>query len=116
MPLAKWWERARELPGAPRTRGLGLASGQWRPCASDVAASGGRLLAMWASACGEGPANSSGGPDSGGAKEVYAAFLTDRGLLVIEQPIAEAVAGATPEADYPGIEDLFPCASRIAFN
>ncbi|HVS75571.1 MAG TPA: hypothetical protein VHE11_01470, partial [Steroidobacteraceae bacterium] len=53
MPLTKWWGRAREIPGAPRTRGLGVTIEEWRPCAGDVAASGGRLLAMWASPLGQ---------------------------------------------------------------
>jgi Ni,Fe-hydrogenase III large subunit len=104
MPLTKWWTAARELPGAPRTRGLALTAEAWSLCAADVAAGGGRLLAMWASSCG--PAE--------GATEVYAAFLTDQGVLILELPVR--LGGGVPSAeraDYPGIEALFPCASRM---
>jgi Ni,Fe-hydrogenase III large subunit len=101
VPFTKWWSKARELPGAPRTRGLGATVEEWSNCAADVAASGGRLLAMWASAC------------DGRAPEVYAAFLIDRGVLVLELPLRQSDAAASELADYPGIEVLFPCASRM---
>ncbi|HWF98739.1 MAG TPA: hypothetical protein VN691_06085 [Steroidobacteraceae bacterium] len=103
MPLAKWWDRARELPGAPRTRGLGLTAEDWSRCAADVAASGGRLLAMWASECG----------DCDNGATIHAAFLADRGVLVIELSVSGARAPAAEPFDYPGIESLFPCASRM---
>jgi Ni,Fe-hydrogenase III large subunit len=104
VPLTKWWDRARELPGAPRTRGLGVTAEAWSQCAGDVAASGGRLLAMWGSA----------GEDSSSAAEAYAAFLTDPGVLVIELPVRRSAAAAPAGgADYPGLEGLFPCASRM---
>src|SRR6185437_4530111 len=103
MPLAKWWDRARELPGARRTRGLGLTAEDWSRCAADVAASGGRLLAMWASECG----------DCDNGATIHAAFLADRGVLVIELSVSGARAPAAEPFDYPGIESLFPCASRM---
>ena len=126
MPLTKWWDRARELPGAPRVRGMGVTMEEWTQCASDVAAGGGRLLAMWASRCEDwdgaatvevediftatqGPA----GDDSPGATEVYAAFLTDRGVLVVELPAYSARAPAAEPCNYPGLQALFPCASRM---
>src|SRR5487761_519204 len=99
MPLTKWWDTARVLPGAPRTRGLGVTAEEWSRCAADVAASGGRLLAMWSSAC--------------DCREVYAAFLIDPGMLILELPVRPTGAPATERADYPGIEALFPCASRM---
>jgi Ni,Fe-hydrogenase III large subunit len=104
MPLTKWWTAGRELPGAPRTRGLALTAEAWSRCAGDVAAGGGRLLAMWASSCG--PADD--------ATEVYAAFLIDQGLLILELPVRPGSGMPSAErADYPGIEALFPCASRM---
>lgn len=128
MPLTKWWDGARDLPGAPRVRGLGVSAAEWLQCAGDVAASGGRLLAMWASACEDwdGAATvevediltptqdpqSARDPASRGTK-AYAAFLTDRGVLVIELPVRSARASAGEEFDYPGVEALFPCASRM---
>src|SRR5579883_2004228 len=128
MPLTKWWGKARELPGAPRVRGLGVTAEQWRQCAGDVAASGGRLLAMWASSCedwdGAGTVEvedifttargSQSSPDASSREtDVYAAFLTDRGVLVIELPVRSAHVPAAERFDYPGIEALFPCASRM---
>ncbi|HEV7441795.1 MAG TPA: hypothetical protein VGO18_04325, partial [Steroidobacteraceae bacterium] len=59
------------------------------------AAGGGRLLALWA---------------SGGERtdpRIHAAFLAERGGLVLTLPIAD------PDKPYPGIEDLFPAADRM---
>lgn len=127
MPLTKWWGKARELPGAARTRGLGVTLEEWTQCAGDVAASGGRLLAMWASACDEW-ANTAAlevddiyerapapqpARDASAATEVYAAFLTDRGMLVLELPVLRGGTYRGQSVDYPGIERLFPCASRL---
>lgn len=124
----KWWDRARELPGAPRTRGVGVTAEEWTRCASDVAASGGRLLAMWSSACDArastaaievediyGAAHSL--PSAQDASllqmDVYAAFLTDPGVLILELPVQPTEMQSPEHADYPGIEALFPCASRM---
>jgi len=107
---------------------MGVTAEEWIQCAGDVAAGGGRLLAMWASGCedwdndpavevedifaGAQTAKSARDAASHGA-EVYATFLTDRGLLVIELPVRSTHAAAENRFDYPGIEALFPCASRI---
>src|SRR5579883_3034675 len=95
MPLRKWWDQATELPGDPRSRGLRVTVEAWSRCASDVAASGGRLLSMWASA------------------DVYAAFLTDPGVLILELPVDRTAGAAADGSDYPSLETLFPCASRM---
>ncbi len=111
MPLTKWWQRAREVCGAPRTRRIGVTMEQWSPCAGDVAAGGGRLLAMWASDIGQ---DASAAPSGrGAATEVCAAFLTDPGVLILELPVEPGRASGPQPADYPGIEALFPCASRM---
>lgn len=127
MPLTKWWARARQLPGAPRTRGLGMTGEEWSRCAEDVAASGGRLLAMWASGCDDWDSTDAlavddirelaQGPQAArdvasDAIEVYSAFLVDPGVLILELPVRPGGAPAAA-ADYPGIEPLFPCASRM---
>lgn len=126
MPLTKWWGKARELPGAPHTRGLGVMAEEWSQCAGDVAASGGRLLAMWASACEawedtavfevgdiHEPEPAARPAHEVSATDVYAAFLVDRGVLVLELPVRHDGAPGKSSADYPGIETLFPCASRM---
>ncbi len=95
MPLTRWWSRSRPVPGAPRVGGLCVTAEEWKHCAADVAAAGSRLLAMWTS-----------------GEEAYAAFLTDRGVLSVELPLRrdERPQG---DDDYPGLETLFPCASRM---
>src|ERR1700716_543145 len=60
-----------------------------------MAAAGGRLVALWA---------------SGGERthpSIHAAFLAERGGLVLTLPIAD------PDTPYPAIEDLFPAAARM---
>lgn len=95
MPLAQWWRRSQPVPGAPRVGALGVTAEEWQHCAADVAATGGRLLAMWA---------------SGGA--VCAAFLTGQGVLWIGLPLHRDQQ-PDPGSDYPGLATLFPCASRM---
>jgi Ni,Fe-hydrogenase III large subunit len=86
-------ERASPLPGAPRALRLELTPGEWRATAGIVAAAGGRLLALWV--------------DCEGRATVHAAFLCD-GAVLVAGVVLEA--GAT---EYPGLSDLFPCASRM---
>ncbi|MDE2050103.1 MAG: Ni,Fe-hydrogenase III large subunit [Gammaproteobacteria bacterium] len=83
---------------------------------------------MWASACDAwdnadtveiddiaGPAQGAQSARDGGslATEAYAAFLTDRGVLILELPIERSGAAAAESTHYPGLEGLFPCASRM---
>ena len=98
MPVRRWWDRARVLPGAPSVRGLGVTGEDWLKSARDVAAAGGRLLSLWASA------------ESGaGEAAVYAAYLTEPGVLLIEM----SVEPSGTHDHYPGLEGLFPAASRM---
>lgn len=94
MPLAKWWNGSQPVPGAPFVRGLGVTVEEWKRCAADVAAAGGRLFTLWAS-----------------AEAVYAAFLTDRGVLLTELSLRRDER--TGPDDYPGLGVLFPCATRM---
>lgn len=125
MPLTRWWTRARQVPGAPGTRGLGVTVEEWRQTTSDIAAAGGRLLAMWAS--GEGGQHDPRERDATeqasvgflpNATAVYAAFLVDPGLIILELPIdreRQAIEGGeeTARNDFPGLAGLFPSASRM---
>jgi Ni,Fe-hydrogenase III large subunit len=128
MPLTRWWGKAQKLPGAPRTRGLGVTAEEWSRCAGDVAASGGRLLAMWASASLDwdddatleiediyaGPAGREPARDgSSWATEIYAAFVIDAGVLILELSVRLDAGSPVDRHDYPGIEALFPCAARM---
>lgn len=89
MPIRLWWQRARDIPGAPGSRGLEVTPEEWTQAARDVAASKGRLLSVWAT--------------PGEETEIYAAYLTDLGILVAE----------LKSPAYPGLEGLFPAASRM---
>ena len=96
MPLRAWLARSALQPGAPGLRALNVSREQWRQVAQDLAAAGGRLVALWAS-----------GNDRGTAG-VRAFFLSEgNGLLV---SLALADHDARP---YPGLEDLFPSAARM---
>ena len=95
MSVRRWLDRAAALPGAPGSRLLRATPLEWRPLAQDVLASHGRLLALWAS----------GGPAS--ARRVHACFAAAEGLLVVELLLAAA------HEEYPGLEDLFPAATRM---
>ncbi len=74
---------------------LTVSQPEWRQAASDLAGAGARLLAIWASR----PQDT--------VAIVRAAFLTLHGGLVLSLPLADA------HARYPGLEDLFPAASRM---
>jgi Ni,Fe-hydrogenase III large subunit len=91
MPLRRWLDESTPLPGASRTRGLTVDAEGWREAAQEVAAAGGRLIALWAGA-------------DGGCR-LHAAFATGPGVLVLSLPIAAPA--------YPGIDDMFPSASRL---
>lgn len=95
MALQTWFARSAPHAGAPGLRALTVSQAEWRQVAQELAAAGGRLVALWASA------------DERALLTVRAAFLAERAGLVLGLPIAD------PEALYPGIEDLFPVAARL---
>ena len=95
MVLRFWFERGSRLAGAPSASQLTVARDEWRQAAENIAAGGGRLLALWASR----------GPDD--RDVVHAAFLADAGVLVMHLPLAAS------DDHYPGIEHLFPAANRM---
>ena len=95
MPLQPWFARSEAHPGAPGLSALSVSHDEWRQVAQDVAAAGGRLLALWASS------------DQHAAPKIHAVFLAERGGLVLTLPITDT------DTPYPGIEDLFPAAARM---
>ena len=95
MPLRTWFARSNAQPGAPGLRALTVSAEEWRQVAADVAATGGRLLALWASEAAE------------GAPIVRAAFIAARTGLVVSLPISGR------ETPYAGLQDLFPAAARM---
>ena len=103
MDLRWWFDRAADqtesnrgaIAGAPGILGLPVARVEWRKAAHDMAMHGGRLLALWASR------------DERGEDLVRAAFTADSRVLVLALAVRES------DDPYPGIEDLFPGASRM---
>ena len=96
LPLRQlWFDKARPVAGAPYVGGLAVTREEWRQAAEDIAASGGRLLTLWAHS------------DNSNDNTVHAAFVADPGVLVLKLIVAP------PQTDYPGLEDLFPAANRL---
>jgi len=83
------------LPGAPGWRSQSVSPREWARAAAELAGSGARLAALWASGGGR------------GAPTVRAAFFTSAGGLLLSLPLDDA------DAPYPGLEELFPCAARM---
>jgi Ni,Fe-hydrogenase III large subunit/Ni,Fe-hydrogenase III component G len=94
MALQDWFARSEVLRGAPWLRALTVSCDEWRQAAQDLAAAGGRLVALWAS-------------HEDAAPRVHTALLAESKGLVLTLPMAD------PEVPYPGIEDLFPAATRM---
>ncbi len=99
MPASKWWARAHEVPGAPKARRLAVTQEEWTQAAQDVAAAGGRLVSLWAAR----------GEDTQSSAAIHAAYWIEAGLLLTEL----AMAPQNGDARYPGLETLFPAASRM---
>ena len=95
MALRAWFVRSHAQPGAPGLRALTVSREEWREVVQDLAAAGGRLVALW------------GSEDERAAPIVRATFLAAQGGLVLSLPVAD------PQAPYPGLEDLFPVAARM---
>ena len=93
MELQNWIDQSTPLPGAPGLRRLDVTLDTWRACATDVAASGGRLLSLWA--------------DCAGETTVFAALIAEPVVLLLSlrMPVASAA--------YPSLADIFPPAARM---
>ena len=68
---------------------------------------------MWASDRDGGAAASLARHATAAEVDVYAAFVTDRGMLVVELPVTRGPSPADGRADFPGLATLFPGASRM---
>lgn len=93
MELQKWTDQSTPLPGAPGVRRLDVSLENWHACATDVAASGGRLFALWA--------------DCAGEATVFAALIAEPFVLLL----ALELPGTS--ATYPSLADIFPAAARM---
>ncbi len=97
MALRRWWSRGERLAGKPSGALLAVEPHEWLGVATDVAAAGGQLLALWATRY----------PDCSPAALVRAAFLVDGALLVAQLPVAD------PAQTYRGLQELYPAAARM---
>ena len=90
------------MGGVLPARRLGVTAEEWLACASDLAAAGARLLALWAAPVGSITAQA----------VVRAALAGSHGVLVAELAV-QAEDPATGDAVYPGLGTIFPCAARM---
>ena len=97
MPLARWWPRLIPLPGNPSVGAVDVGAQEWLAIASDVAAAGGQLLALWTTL----------ERDSDVHATVRAALLADSRVLV------PALRMPAATDSYPGLQDFFPAATRM---
>lgn len=91
----QWWFDQGKPAGAAHVSRLTVTPYEWRQAAEDMAAGGGRLLALWATLAQD------------GTNIVRAAYTAEPGLLIVSLPLTSA------DTRYPGIENLFPAAQRM---
>jgi len=106
MALPAWFERSDPQPGAPGLRTLNVSHPEWRQAIADLAASGGRLVAMWAGH-GNDAVPAAAAVAAHVASTVHATFLTQHGGLTLN------LRHEDQHAPYPGLETFFPCAARM---
>jgi Ni,Fe-hydrogenase III large subunit/Ni,Fe-hydrogenase III component G len=94
MQLAGWLARSERQPGAPGLRSLRVTHEEWRGVMQDLRAVGARLVALW-------------GSRHDGLDTLRAAVLGDAMGLMISLPVNDR------DAAYPGLEELFPAATRM---
>ncbi len=95
MPLRAWFQRAQPQSGAPGLRALSVSYDEWLPLAQDIAATGGRLLALW------------GSGDGSSTPTIRASYLAEGAGLLVSLPLTG------PRTTFPGLEEVFPAASRM---
>lgn len=104
MALQRWFQAAaqdsqsnggRVIAGVPKVLGATVSRDEWQQAAEHVATGGGRLQALWASR------------DADGRDRIRVAYTAEQGVLVLSLPLQQG------DANYPGIEQWFPSASRM---
>jgi Ni,Fe-hydrogenase III large subunit len=95
MPLRTWFAQSAVQAGAPGFLTLEVSRDSWRAVLQDLAATRSRLITLWASL------------DATATPVIRAAFLTEHQGLIVNLRLTEAAE------QYPGLEDLFPAASRM---
>ena len=95
MSLQRWLGDVHAAPTTTELRSLDVQCSDWREFARDLAAAGGRLLALW------------GTWASNREKSVQAVAITPPRVLRISLHLP------VDSNDYPGIADIFPGANRL---
>lgn len=93
MKPQTWIDQSAPLPGAPGVRRLDVNPETWHACATDMAAGGARLFALWA--------------DGAGTVTVFAALIAEPSVLLLALELPD------PSATYPSLADIFPAAARM---
>ncbi len=97
MSLKRWWSQAEPLAGKPSGALLAVGPAEWHAAATDAAAAGAQLVALWPTLY----------PGAAAGAVMRAALLVDGGLLVLELALGD------PGHPYRGLHDLFPAAARM---
>ncbi|HWS28103.1 MAG TPA: NADH-quinone oxidoreductase subunit C, partial [Xanthomonadales bacterium] len=106
MSLTRLLSQTRTLPGAPGAHAADVDIGRWRSVLGDVAAAGGRLVALWADTPADAPAR------------LHAAVIVDsfptldgsahtQGLLMLSATLA------ADQQRFPSVHEIFPAALRM---
>jgi Ni,Fe-hydrogenase III large subunit/Ni,Fe-hydrogenase III component G len=95
MSLQRWIGETRASSTSVDPRSVDIEADDWRELAKDVAAAGGRLLALW------------GAWDRGGGNAIRAVAVAPPAVLLVSLRLP---GDAT---DFPGIADIFPAAGRL---
>src|SRR5262249_31835173 len=91
-----WLAQSAAQPGAPGLFAFAVSRESWRPLLRDLAAAGSRLVTLWASH-----------DETMSTPAIRAVFLTEQKGLVVSLRLTNVTE------PYPGMEDLFPAASRM---
>lgn len=94
MSLVRWMTRATSTQAGAAVTQLLVEPQEWRELAQDVAAAGGRLLALW------------GTNRVGQCDTLHAVTVAPPRVLAVTIPL-------DADGGYPGVEDVFPSASRM---
>jgi Ni,Fe-hydrogenase III large subunit len=95
MSLTRWIEHGSLVDAAPGCTSLAIEGPQWRELARDIAAAGGRLLALWAT------------------RRSASESVLHAVAIVVPRVLEVSVSLPPGVTTYCGIEDLFPAAARM---
>ena len=95
MSLSRWMDLTTPVPAAAACSAIEIEPAAWRDLAKDIAAAGGRLLALWAAS------------RPGDASVLRVVAISPPRVLLVNVRLARGAR------QYPGIADVFPSAARL---